>query len=206
MPRTDGYRLAASMYDTFVDPLISGLRDTALEVLPPETGWRVLDVGCGTGIGLSRYVSAGCIVTGVDVSPAMIAKAEERLGAQAELHLTDGAVLPFDDHSFDLVTTTLVLHEVPAADRGRFIEEMLRVTRPKGDVLVVDYRFGSLRGWKGPVFKVLTTAIEGVSGHFSGYRSFRSQGGLPGVLAEVGARVTVEKPVAGGNLAVYLID
>ena len=76
-----------------------------------------------------RYVAAGCTVIGVDVSAAMLERATARLGDRAELHLTDGDTLPFDGGRFDLVTTSMVLHEVPADARTTLVTEMARVAK-----------------------------------------------------------------------------
>lgn len=139
----------------------------------------MLDVGCGTGTGLARYAEAGCTVLGVDVSAAILDKAAAWLGDRAELHLIDGADLPFDDDRFDLVTTSMVLHEVPADAREAFVVEMARVARPEGRVLFIDFRFGQLRGWKGPMLRALSSVIERLSGHSPGTGVSRSQAVFP---------------------------
>ena len=60
------------MYDKLIGPMQAGVRRIALDLVPPQADWQVLDVGCGTGTGMVPYVEAGCSVSGVDVSPAMI--------------------------------------------------------------------------------------------------------------------------------------
>lgn len=203
MSEPDPYRRIAGVYDRLVEPMQAGVRRVALEVLPPRPEWRVLDVGCGTGTALARYAEAGCTVAGVDVSAAMLDEAAARLGDRAELHLTDGDELPFEDSRFDLVTASMVLHEIPSDAREAFVAEMSRVTKPEGKMLFIDFRFGQLRGWKGPTLRALSSVMERLSGHYSGYRSFKASGGVPSVTAKVGLTVEREKIVAGGNLAIY---
>ena len=161
MSDNDPYRRIAGVYDRLIEPMQAGVRRVALDVIPPEPGWQVLDVGCGTGTGMARYVEAGCTAVGVDVSAAMLDKAKARLGVQTDLHLTDGNTLPFDDGCFDLVTTSMVLHEVPTDARTTFVAEMARVSKPSNALLFIDFRFGSLRGWKGPTLRGLSEVIEG---------------------------------------------
>lgn len=204
MRAQDPYRKVAGVYDRLIEPMQAGVRRVALDLMPPRPEWQVLDVGCGTGSGLAQYAEAGCTVVGVDVSPAMIAEATARLGDEAELHLTDGDTLPFDDDRFDLVITSMVLHEVSADARPTFVSEMVRVTHPKGRVLVIDFRFGELRGWKGPMLRAMSGVIERLSSHYSGYRSFKASGGAPGVLDNAGLTIEREKIVAGGNVAIYV--
>ncbi len=203
---SDPYRRWAVIYDRVVEPMQSGVRRIALRVLPPVAGWSVLDVGCGTGTGLVPYVEAGCSATGVEVSPVMFDKAMARLGDRAGLHLTDGEALPFEDGAFDLVLTSMVLHEIPAEARPRFVSEMARVARPDGHLLFIDFRCGSLRGLKGFALRGLSTAIERVSGHYDGYRTFRAAGGVPHTIGELRLGVEREKAVAGGNLGIYVVS
>jgi len=203
---SDPYRRIARIYDQVIEPMQAGVRRVALRVMPPEQGWRVLDVGCGTGTGLVPYLAAGCEVSGVDVSPEMLDRARNRLGTNADLRLTDGDSLPFPDDSFDLAITTMVLHEVPAGQRVTFVEEMARVVKPRGALTVIDFRFGTLRGWRGPVLRAASEIIERLSGHYSRYRSFRQAGGVPGVMEVAGLVVTLEKIVAGGNVAICVMN
>jgi hypothetical protein len=99
----------------------------------------------------------------------------------------------------------MVLHEVPADARTALVTEMVRVAKLDSRLLFIDFRFGSLRGWKGPTFRALSTVIERFSGHYSGYRSFEVSGGVPSVVSEVGLGIEREKIVAGGNVAIYVV-
>jgi len=184
----------------------AGVRRVAHQVLPPEPGWSVLDVGCGTGAGLADYAAAGCEVTGVDVSPAMLKQARLRLGDSATLQLTDGGNLSFQAEMFDLVTSSMVLHEVPAGERVSLLTDMARVAKPDGHLFLIDFRFGSWRGWRGPVLRVTNGLIERFAGHYPGYRSFKDSGGIPVIVEQAGLAVEREKIVAGGNLAVYIVS
>ena len=192
----------AAVYDRLIEPMQAGVRKVAFELLPPEPAWAVLDVGCGTGTGLARYADAGCTVAGVDVSAAMLEKATARLGTGAELHHVEPGPLPFDDDRFDLVMTSMVIHEVPDAERIALLREMARVAKPDGRLLVIDFRFGSLRGWKGQALRRLLPVIERFVGHYREYRSFQAGAGVPPLLAAAGLNIEREKIVAGGNLAI----
>ena len=205
MRAEDPYRRIAAVYDRLIEPMQAEVRSVALDVVPPHPGWQVLDVGCGTGTGMARYVEAGCTVTGVDVSESMLERARARLGDRAALHLTDGDTLPFDGGRFDLVTTSMVLHEVAADARMALVAEMVRVARPDSRLLFIDFRFGSLRGWKGPMLRALSEVVERFSGHYSGYRSFKTSDGVPGVVGKAGLGIEREKIVAGGNVAIYVV-
>jgi ubiquinone/menaquinone biosynthesis C-methylase UbiE len=201
----DPYRRLAGLYDLVVEPMQSGVRRVALEVVPPSSSWQVLDVGCGTGTGMVPYIESGCTVSGVDISEAMLEKAKERIGDRGELRLVDGKRLPYPKGHFDLVATSMVLHEIPEGERETFVTEMARVAKPGGRLMVIDFRFGSLRGWKGRVIRIVSGVIERLSGHYSGYLSFKATGGVPGVVASAGLSIENTKIVGGGNLAIWVI-
>lgn len=100
---------------------------------------RVLEVAIGTGRNLAHYDSAAS-VSGVDLSPEMLALAEEHaaeLGREVDLRDGDAAHLPFPDASFDTVVCALSLCSIP--DPGRAIAEMRRVLVPGGQLLLLDH-------------------------------------------------------------------
>ncbi|GHC77662.1 ubiquinone/menaquinone biosynthesis methyltransferase [Nocardiopsis terrae] len=100
---------------------------------------RVLEVAVGTGQNLGYY-PPGVEITGVDLSPGMLARARARaagLGSRAELAEGDAHDLAFGDGSFDTVVCTMALCEIP--DQRRALAEMRRVLRPGGLLLLIDH-------------------------------------------------------------------
>jgi len=102
------------------------------------SGLRVLDFGCGVGL-LDEYLcyEFGMLV-GLDVSETAVVKAADR-NRDARYAVCDGASIPFGDGVFDLVFAVCVLHHVPAADRRGLAEEMCRVTRAEGLVVILEH-------------------------------------------------------------------
>jgi ubiquinone/menaquinone biosynthesis C-methylase UbiE len=99
----------------------------------------VLEVGAGTGANLPHY-PPGVRITGIDLSPAMLAVARDRardLGVAADLRQGDAQALPFEDVSFDTVVCTLSLCAIP--DDRAAVAEMHRVLRPRGRLLLLDH-------------------------------------------------------------------
>jgi SAM-dependent methyltransferase len=98
-------------------------------------GRRILDAGCGSGQLAAALRAKGAVVTGFDASPAMVALARQRLGADADLHVADlGKPLPFDDGAFDDVVASLVLHYLQ--DWTAPLAELRRVLRPGGRLIL----------------------------------------------------------------------
>lgn len=104
-----------------------------------RAGGEVLEVAVGTGLNLPFY-PVDVRLTGVDLSPAMLAVARKRaaaLGREVDLREGDAQALPFPDVSFDAVVCTLSLCAIP--DDRAAIAEMWRVLRPKGRLLLLDH-------------------------------------------------------------------
>jgi ubiquinone/menaquinone biosynthesis C-methylase UbiE len=100
---------------------------------------RVLEIAPGTGRNLPYY-PAGVTLTGVELSPAMLAIARRRaaeLGLDADLREGDAEHLPLPDASFDTVACALALCSIP--DPAAAIAEMRRVLVPGGRLLLVDH-------------------------------------------------------------------
>ena len=100
---------------------------------------RVLEVAVGTGLNLPHY-PAEVQLSGVDLSPAMLAVARRRaaeLGRAADLSEGDAERLPYPDSSFDTVVCALSLCSIP--DPAAAIVQMRRVLVPGGALLLLDH-------------------------------------------------------------------
>jgi ubiquinone/menaquinone biosynthesis C-methylase UbiE len=109
------------------------------EWLAARARGRVLEVGVGTGRNLPLY-AADVSVTGIELSPAMLAIARRRaagLGLDADLRTGDAQALPFGDEAFDTVVCALSLCTIP--DPATAIAEMRRVLVPGGRLLLLDH-------------------------------------------------------------------
>jgi ubiquinone/menaquinone biosynthesis C-methylase UbiE len=120
-----------------LEPLLFG-RDTRVRLCRRANG-EVLEVAIGTGLNLPHY-PPGTRLTGVDLSPAMLAAAGKRaadLGLTVDLREAPAERLPFADGAFDTVVCTLSLCSV--ADDRAAVGEMYRVLRPGGQLLLLDH-------------------------------------------------------------------
>jgi len=114
--------------------------DALIDAAQLAGGEVALDVGCGAGHTAFALAGVAARVVALDLTQAMLD--ETRAGAsQRELpHLEaregDAEDLPFDDESFDVVTSRLAAHHFPHA--ARFVEEAYRVLRPGGRFVLSD--------------------------------------------------------------------
>ena len=122
-------------------------RPTLLALLPSVAGKRVLDAGCGPGIYTEWLVDHGAEVLGLDVSPRMVALAQDRLRGRARIRQVDlGQPLDFlASASFDLVVSALALDYV--RDWHALFAEFSRVLRAPGHVVFsVEHPFDAFYG------------------------------------------------------------
>ena len=114
---------------------------------------RVLDLCTGTAL-VPAVVAATrpeCLVVGLDISPEMLAVGRDkiaRLGLRnAPLVRADAGRLPFPTASFDAVTVSYGLHELPTDVRERTLREVIRVLRSGGCLVAADLDRPPRLGW-----------------------------------------------------------
>ena len=148
----------AAVYDTvgrfLLGPFVRRVAADVADATPD--GARVLEVGCGPGhlsVRLARR--HGLEVTGLDLDPAMIARARANAdrpgygdGRRPQFVVGDVASLAFPDRSFDLVVSTLSMHHW--SDPATGLAEIGRVLRPGGRALIWDFRPGTRHHPFGP--------------------------------------------------------
>ena len=134
-------------------------------------GALVLDLGAGTGDLSAEFRRQGAArVTGLDVSAAMLARAEQKFGADGIDWLQGDALhLPFDDASFDVVASAFVLRNLP--DLAGSLAEMARVLKPGGRLVGLDITHPPDSAW-GKLLRVgFEEGVTRVAGLLSGDRS-----------------------------------
>ena len=145
----------------------------------PMNGNRLLDVGCGTGHWSAFFGERGFTVTGVDISPEMIAVARKKRIANVSYEIADAHALPFDEGRFDVAAAITTLEFV--RDAEAVVREMARCARCPGGVLLV----GALNALAG----VNRRRKAAASPHYADAR-FLSPAELKAILAPYGmARV-----------------
>jgi phosphatidylethanolamine/phosphatidyl-N-methylethanolamine N-methyltransferase len=140
------YARWAPIYDLVFGAVFDRGRRAAIAAAE-EIGGRILEVGVGTGISLPGYSSQNRVI-GIDLSAAMLRKAQQRVTRLSltnveNLEVMDAEHLSFPDASFDVVVANLVISTVPNPQAA--LDECARMLRPGGEMILVS-RIGADHG------------------------------------------------------------
>lgn len=108
------------------------------------SGFRVLDLGCGTGTltVLLKQMHPDAKVVGIDGDPSVLAIARAKAARQNTFITFDEGMafqLPYADDSFDRVVSSLVIHHLTTDDKKRSFHELYRILKSGGELLIADF-------------------------------------------------------------------
>ncbi len=129
------------------------MHDDLVVRLAPTAGERWADIACGTGEIAFRAARAGADVTASDLAPALVETARALAaseGLDLRLEVADCENLPYDDASFDAVSSSVGV--IFAPDHARVASELARVCRPGGRLGITAWRSAS---GVGDLFRVM---------------------------------------------------
>ncbi len=151
-PRTPSNIAAyfSRLADTYGDGAYYGnRREAVLDALAGEiaNARDVLDVGCGNGAYLTKFVEAAGIltVTGIDLTFDMLLSARNRVGAKCRLICANVSQLPFKPESFDFIFASHVLQFIADADLEGAVAEFARCLQRDGVMIATGQRDDSVR-------------------------------------------------------------
>ncbi len=133
------FDILAPFYDIVTMPF-SKVRDRVVNLTDARNGSKILDVATGTGKQAFAFAKRGYEVIGIDLSEAMlkVANKKNKYG-NVKFEVADATNLRFEDNSFDISCISFALHDMPLTIRERALKEMVRVTKTKGIITIVDY-------------------------------------------------------------------
>jgi demethylmenaquinone methyltransferase/2-methoxy-6-polyprenyl-1,4-benzoquinol methylase len=129
----------APFYNIMTLPLIH-VRNQVVAIASARKGSTVLDVATGTGQQAFAFAKHCYGVTGVDLTESMleIARTHNRNGV-VKFEVGDATHLRFEENTFDVSCISFALHDMPPNIREKVLREIVRVTKSKGVVIIVDY-------------------------------------------------------------------
>lgn len=169
-------------------------RQLALQDLHIQPETKVLDLCCGSGQATQILVQRSKQVTGLDASPLSLRRARQNV-PQAEYVKAFAEAMPFPDNHFDLVHTSMALHEMQPEQRQQIVSEVYRVLNPGGHFALVDFHSPT-----NPIF------WPGLSLFFTLFETETAwqllQIDLPALLTKTGFQIGHTALHAGGSLQV----
>lgn len=134
------YRRWAPVYDRTFGKIVDAAVRQVTERANGFSG-RLLEAGVGTGLALPHY-GPQLRVTGIDLSPDMLARARERVARSSQGNVEallemDATALAFPDACFDVSVAMFVMTVVP--DPAQVMRELARVTKPGGSLLICNH-------------------------------------------------------------------
>lgn len=134
----EGYARYAREYDEAEKYWDSFEQNKLAPYIQSAKGKKVLDAGAGTGRLSVRLHQAGAEVVALDISPAMLARLEQKEPAVKTV-VGDMEAMPFEDDNFDMVFSTLALVHLKNVEP--FLDECYRVLKDEGQLVLVNIHF-----------------------------------------------------------------
>lgn len=190
----------ADYYDCIGFSERSRFRRKQIELMDIREGERILDAGCGTGaLTLLAKMAAGPAgeVEGIDIALKMIRNARKKAAlAGLEIHFQEASIdrLPYPDHHFDRVISSMMFHHLPVKIKHKGLQEIHRVLKPEGRFLLSDFTSP----------RILTFPLMVLMFSWIAPTRFQLLGKLPGLIRTCGFQ-TIELKKKGFFLTHYLI-
>lgn len=153
------YSEFAPLYDKVFGKIFYSRLERVIEDARIPRGASVLEVGAGTGTSFPAY-PAHCEVTGIDLAPDMLARAQRKIAANGWSHIKvlemNALALNFPENTFDYVMAFHVVTVVP--DPVAMINEARRVCKPGGKIVIVNHFTSDF-----PVLGLVTRSLDPVT-------------------------------------------
>lgn len=202
-----GHRALTPLYDAAIALLTRERlwRSALIDTINVKAGERLLDVGCGTGSLILRLAMSvpGADVQGIDPDADVLRRASAKAaaaGVKTSFHegfLTEEFLSRHD--AFDVVTSSLVLHQVPFAQKCNILSTMRRALKPSGRLMIADYGLQRTPLMR-MLFRATVQSLDGVED-----TQPNADGVLPRLIKEAGfADIREERviPTATGSISI----
>jgi demethylmenaquinone methyltransferase/2-methoxy-6-polyprenyl-1,4-benzoquinol methylase len=205
----------AARYDLANDVLSLGQdrawRRLTVDALEPRRGQLILDLAAGTGTSSEPFAAAGATVVPTDLSIGMLQVGKQRRPSLSFV-AADALQLPYADASFDAVTISFGLRNVE--DTATALREMLRVTKPRGALVICEFSTPIWRPFRTVYANYLVAAIPRlaslVSSNPAAYQylaesiqAWPDQPTLAEAIGEAGWRSVEWRNLSGGIVALH---
>jgi ubiquinone/menaquinone biosynthesis C-methylase UbiE len=181
----------APIYNMMSLPLVR-VRDQVVDFAHACAGSVVLDVATGTGQQAFAFAKRGYDVIGVDITESMLEIARKHNKDDlVKFEIADATHLRFDENSLDVSCISFALHDMPLSIREKVLQEIVRVTKPDGVIVVVDYDLPCNKIKRALIYRLITL----YEGEY--YKQYIISD-IRGLLEKTGIRINEELPILLG--------
>ncbi len=185
-------------YETIEDKWVA-IRPVMIEMADLKIGERILDLGTGLGFQAAAFAACGYETLGVDFVPDRIHLARQRHSCTSlRWIVADATNLPFPDHSIDVVSVSLALHDMPVQVVRVALSEIRRVTKRRIVIAEPRLKHHSLLL---PIYKSVACLLDE-----SMYMKDFLDMDILGLFQEATLRLIGWKECFGNTLAVYACE
>ena len=195
---------SAKYYDRFLHLFVWRIRRKILQIVKKNQYDKILDVCCGTGNQLKLLKKHGIDGTGVDLSKAMLEIADSG-NIKVNCLEQDAENINFKDESFDMTMTTFALHEKSNSSARKILNEMIRLTKKNGHVILVDFSINKQTSY---LAKKGISFIESRTGddHYKYYKEYVASNGLGTLLGDTPLRKVEDHSFALNGVALKVLQ
>ena len=174
------YSFIAPVYDILLFPFLWNIRHQVVKIVAELKPERIIDLCCGTGSQLRLLKKHGFDVVGIDLSKSMLKVAKRGVNAP-DCFLKDARATDYENETFDFAMINFSLHETGWKNAHEILDEIQRILKPGGHVLVVDYALGK-RVPKMAEFFIGWIEFSAGKNHQRNFIHYKQSGGLDVLL------------------------
>lgn len=132
---------------------------------------RVLEIGVGTGNLASKFLNKKFYIEGIDQSREMLSVLKQKY-PQLKVRLGEFLKIPYDNKQFDVIISTYAFHHLNESEKIISIEEMLRVLKDNGMIVIGDLMFRNEEDEKNILDELSNEQIEEINDEYYSYIDF----------------------------------
>ena len=184
MQNRDDYQKSAAVYDFLFSRVLQTIHENIRICLSHAKAKNIVDLCCGTGLQLRYLAGQDQVLTGVDISQAMLYQARKKSPDSIHYLETDAADTGLPGGKYDTVIITFALHEKPAAQHLAIFKEACRLLTEDGIILIADYCVPGEELSSILMSNIIFQSVERLAGinHYHCYKDWMAGGAVEGFL------------------------
>lgn len=184
MQNNDEYQEIAPLYDLLFSRPLRRIHETIRTCLTHNKAKNVIDLCCGTGQQLRVLSTQDMLLTGVDISQAMLNQARKKSPSSIHYLESDASATKLPSAQYDGVILSFSLHEKNAKKHEAIFKEACRMVHPRGHILVTDYCTPPEEILSQLLSTIGFQSLERLAGinHYHCYKDWMASNGVEGFL------------------------